>query len=266
MSLNVFGCPTSSLSSHKSLMKEESPLEGPKAYRSCGIWPKASLINHSCTSTARRAFIGDMMIVRATRDMAAGEELTFWYQVPQFKVDMKEELKSWGFECECAICEDVKQTKQAIKKERTKLHTELQKVAKGSATTAVKLERLINKMDATYTRSAEEVPRLGLWDAQMFLARMCLDEGNISKAFKAACKVLTLLGFVIDASQGGFEVKKWGLMVDHLVDAFFLIKVILIKLREVESAKKAEAYAKTAFKIVVGEDASFEKTYAGREI
>lgn len=56
-----------------------------KQFHSCGVWPLASYINHSCNSNARRAFIGDMMIVRATRDLAPDEEINFWYHTPSWK-------------------------------------------------------------------------------------------------------------------------------------------------------------------------------------
>jgi SET domain-containing protein len=48
-----------------------------KKFHSCGVWPLASYINHSCFSNVRRSFIGDMMIVRATQDLRANTELLF---------------------------------------------------------------------------------------------------------------------------------------------------------------------------------------------
>lgn len=74
VSLNVFGCPLSSVNEHKDLLSKQSK---ETAYHSCVVWTQALYINHSCTSTASRAFIGDMMIISATRDLEAGSEVTF---------------------------------------------------------------------------------------------------------------------------------------------------------------------------------------------
>ncbi|PGH18369.1 hypothetical protein AJ79_00435 [Helicocarpus griseus UAMH5409] len=79
--LTSFGCP---LPSRETIMSSRLGTYGQKPkyedekFHSCGIWPIASYINHSCNSNARGAFIGDMMIVRATRDIAANTEITFW--------------------------------------------------------------------------------------------------------------------------------------------------------------------------------------------
>jgi hypothetical protein len=75
MTYNVFGCPDTSLNTHKDILASAS--REPTEFGSCGIWTKASYLNHSCVSNARRAFIGNMMVVRATRDLAADTELTF---------------------------------------------------------------------------------------------------------------------------------------------------------------------------------------------
>jgi hypothetical protein len=75
MSLNVFGCPESSLTTHNNVIANKPNEE--KEYDLCGIWTQASYINH-----ARRSFIGDMMIVRAAKDIDSDTEITFWYQVP----------------------------------------------------------------------------------------------------------------------------------------------------------------------------------------
>lgn len=41
-----------------------------------GIWLKASSMNHACYPNCSRVFIGDMVIVRAARDLATGTELS----------------------------------------------------------------------------------------------------------------------------------------------------------------------------------------------
>ncbi|KAK9119187.1 hypothetical protein Scep_017280 [Stephania cephalantha] len=76
-----------------------------KEYSGVGLWILASFINHSCNPNARRLHVGDHMMVHASRDIKAGEEITFAYfdvLVPLRK--RREMSKTWGFQCNCKRC------------------------------------------------------------------------------------------------------------------------------------------------------------------
>jgi len=47
-----------------------------------GLWLLPSFVNHSCCPNARRLHVGDYLIVHASRDLKAGEEITFAYLDP----------------------------------------------------------------------------------------------------------------------------------------------------------------------------------------
>jgi hypothetical protein len=264
MSFNVFGCPISSLITHKDILASKS--EKPTLYHSCGIWTQASYINHSCTSNARRAFIGDMMIVRTTQDLEPGTEITFWYNAPDGTIDKKLQ-ENWEFVCDCAICQDAKETKAAVVAERQKLSGRMQRLCDSSTLHGIqtdKVERLLKALNKTYARPADEVPRLLLWDPQLLLARVYITQNNMGKCLEAVGKVLTVLGFVIvgaDSSSTSFRVVKWGLMKDHLVEAFLHARTAFEAIGAWEDSRRAEGYAKVAYSIVVGEDTSFESTH-----
>lgn len=245
-------------------MVENHDFKGNRHYQSCGIWSYASMINHSCMSTADRAFIGDMMIVRATQDMEAGDEVTISYRGPQFRGDMHETIRSWGFECGCALCDDAVQTTDAVKKERNAIFDTFESI--GAHMAREDLEQLIARMEATYTQSPEVVPRLGHWAAQKLLTAMYFTEGQSGQTVKDACMILAYLGFDVFASSHKFEVKKWGLVVNVLVEIFLYIKLALQDLGLLKSAQEAEQCAMVAYKILVGEDGSFCETYDGRTI
>lgn len=120
MSFNVFSCPRSSLATHKNAAEAQLEAEKPTAYHSCGIWTRASYINHSWMNNVRRSFIGDMMIVRATKDLEPDTELAFWYQQPDpsdYETFMNT-LAKWEFECDCAICRDAMAMSAAIREQR----------------------------------------------------------------------------------------------------------------------------------------------------
>ncbi|XVE53199.1 hypothetical protein DITRI_Ditri02bG0184700 [Diplodiscus trichospermus] len=70
-----------------------------------GLWVLASFINHSCNPNARRLHVGDYLIVHASRDIKAGEELTFMYFDTLSPFDKRVEMsKPWGFNCKCRRC------------------------------------------------------------------------------------------------------------------------------------------------------------------
>jgi hypothetical protein len=265
MSLNVFGCPLSSFKTHQDYLAHRSGKEN--AFHSCGIWTQASYINHSCASTARRAFIGDMMIVRATQDLEPGAEVTFWYHSPigMNQGEMQDKLKNWGFACTCAICQDEKVTKATVLVQRQKLRDQLLKAFKSVHNKNFgNVERLLQSLNDTYSRPAAEVPRILAWDPQLLLTRVYMSQGNMTKALDAVQKVLASLGFIttgLDATSVQFKVLKWGLLVDSLIEAFLHARDAFEHIRAWDDCKSAEVYAHTVYKMVVGEDTSFEAMY-----
>ncbi|KAK3150595.1 hypothetical protein QOZ80_3AG0235210 [Eleusine coracana subsp. coracana] len=87
-----------------------------------GLWILPSFINHSCHPNARRTHVGDHAIVHASRDIKAGEEVTFPYfdvLVPVSKRGVA--ARAWGFECQCDRCkfeaEDVTLKQELMKAE-----------------------------------------------------------------------------------------------------------------------------------------------------
>ncbi|KAK1376460.1 SET domain-containing protein [Heracleum sosnowskyi] len=74
-------------------------------YYGVGLWVLSSFINHSCYPNAKRFHIGDYVIVHISRDVKAGEELTFGYfDVFSPLCNRKKMASSWGFDCNCKRC------------------------------------------------------------------------------------------------------------------------------------------------------------------
>jgi hypothetical protein len=73
---------------------------------SLGLFVHASYMNHSCLNNTSRSIIGDMMIVRATRDIPANTEITTSYLSPNIgEPNRTNELaKAWKFQCDCKLC------------------------------------------------------------------------------------------------------------------------------------------------------------------
>lgn len=209
------------------------------------------------------------MIVRASRDMEAGTEITFWYKSPDdiSRKDMDEAHKHWGFVCGCAICLDARATSAVILRKREKLVEDLKRVFNPLPMHHIETEKIVRLLDAlnqTYTQPAEDVPRLLLWDPQLALTRIYASQKKAGKRMESAVKVLTSLGFVVvgaDSSQTLFTIVRWGFLVDNLVETFLHLRAAFTAMKVMKDSARAEEYARTTYKIVVGEDESFDATY-----
>lgn len=74
-------------------------------YYGVGLWVLSSFINHSCYPNAKRFHVGDYVVVHVSRDVKAGEELTFGYfDVFSPLCNRKKMAASWGFDCNCKRC------------------------------------------------------------------------------------------------------------------------------------------------------------------
>ncbi|KAK6810721.1 hypothetical protein RU639_013579 [Aspergillus parasiticus] len=256
ITLNGFGCPSSSREFHLSGSSQTDQ------FPSCGIWPNASYINHSCDSNAERSFIGDMIIIRASRDIQPNTEITFWYTTPNVdEYDAhREKLHHWGFRCECVICEDYENTAPSVLQRRMELRKEARQHVQyqGRNMDPAMLEGMLASLADTYTRPACEVPRLAMWDIQRVLAKRHLYFKKPNEAIRAALAVLTSLGYIVQEMP--LVITRWGLMMDHLVETWLILAEAY---QSVDPAPKAQAeeYAKVTYKICVGEDETFGDTY-----
>ncbi|KAJ5312810.1 hypothetical protein PENANT_c007G08348 [Penicillium antarcticum] len=267
--LNCFGCPLSSRESHMSAMRnDETAKKSNEQFHSCGIWRLASYVNHSCFSNARRSFIGDMMVVRATKDLAPGTELTFWYKSP-FTRDSKGDpmdLGHWGFECDCAICQEIQKTDKTVMSKRTRLEADLQKLFNLGAKHSSRIEKSISGLAETYTQLASVVPRLALWKPCLSLAAIFAASHKPKRTVEFGLKALESLGYVIDggklphAAGTPLSVKEWGLMTDGVVGCWMILSGAYETVAPGLEAQ-AKQYARISYRICVGEDSTFEETY-----
>ncbi|KAK7362371.1 hypothetical protein VNO77_04482 [Canavalia gladiata] len=74
-------------------------------YYGVGMWLLPAFINHSCCPNARRLHVGDYLVVHASKDLKAGEEITFAYLDPLCSLSKRKEMSvTWGIHCKCKRC------------------------------------------------------------------------------------------------------------------------------------------------------------------
>ncbi|KAK4446195.1 hypothetical protein QBC34DRAFT_357213, partial [Podospora aff. communis PSN243] len=284
IALNSFGCPISSRESHLSHVFKSK--DG-SAFHSSGIWPQASYINHYCQSNCSRSFIGDMMIARATRDLPAGAELTWWYHPPPtepipYLERQKILLRTWGFMCKCPMCRDLRDTPQSVIEKRKQLRVEFRTLIPtrrdGQTRSLIsgrpvglaalkKAEGVVKWIIATYKKAATQVPILAVAELQLVLSREWEERGNPLETAKFALAALESHGFVVEGgdlskrSRGeALVVKEWGPMMGSVIDCWMFLRNAY-RLAAPELAATAEGFAKVSYRICMGEDETFHETY-----
>ena len=266
--LNCFGCPRTSFHSHfaRAALRAKS-----EVYHTSGMFVKTSYINHSCYSNVRRSFIGDMQIVRATRDITAGAEIFFWYAAPKSDSSYKEtqvEFSNWGFKCTCAVCNEKQKTKNSLLRKRSGLLKDFIAALHGSqGLDGAKAERIVVAIEKTYTGPASEIPRLALREPYLHLTRLYSAVGQHSRVISAGLKFLRALGFIIvekentgSTPESDLEVQQWGLMDDFCIEIWVHLWVAYAHSAP-QLCSKAEGMARTCYKICLGEDETFGETY-----
>lgn len=278
MTLNVFGAPrTSRETLCKILASDKSAGAGEGGFTTAGIWIKASYMNHSCVGNCRRSFIGDMLVLRATTDMAAGTELRFSYRQPQeleSHSDVQRGLKHWGFRCDCILCQARLATPAPQLRRRKALMEDLKGIVdKRSATALAKGVRLLDELKGTYHASYPvEAPRHELCSFCFTMAMEYSQRRDLSKTVDMLVQGLRALGFELTslwppvnrAASGlpapQFEIKRWGVASDTVPWALVNLHGASRSLAPSLSQRILE-YAQTAYSIVVGEKDTFFQTF-----
>lgn len=174
---------------------------------------------------------------------------------------------SQSFHYSCEICKHDQGLSDKKRKKRAALLEEFDNAEEyvvGEASLA-SIERLLAAIEQTYTVPAASVPRLSLWDPHLALTRVYASIEEPERTIKTAWKVLAALGFVVKRDTSSitspFQVDQWGLMADPLIETWVHLWTAygcLVPHRP-ELCKKAEQYARTTYKICIGEDESFEE-------
>ncbi|KAL7622158.1 hypothetical protein AAE478_007660 [Parahypoxylon ruwenzoriense] len=271
--LNCFGAPRTSYESTITAMNDAGGEKHDRsaAHTTCGIWPLASRINHSCITNCRRSFIGDMMVVRACEDMEAGTELHFGYRSPEPNetyAETQKNLGNWGFVCSCALCLDKKSTPRKAVQERKTLRHSLKPLLRPSASVAqlTRAMKILENLEKTYTarQDAPLLPRLELWDPYFALGTGLIERNKLADGLEMLLRGLEALGSIVVAcpprdsgdeknkKKVMLEIKRWGAVNEYTVGAFLQMMHAYRKLAP-ELCKVAKEYAGVVYSICCGD-------------
>ncbi|KAI4676403.1 uncharacterized protein J4E88_007319 [Alternaria novae-zelandiae] len=134
---------------------------------STGLWRHAAYINHSCLSNTTKEFAGDMIIIRATQPIKAGEEIFHPYDASlDYETRQGFLERTWGFRCQCKLCDAEKEDGKEVRDKRMELVGEADAFidktpwAGAKRLQLRKAQGILREMDKTYDEGRwEGLPR-----------------------------------------------------------------------------------------------------------
>ena len=174
--------------------------------KSTGLWVQASYMNHSCLPNAHRSFIGDLMILRAIRDIPRGTEICVAYRSDSHDVDKRhEDLQKWGFQCSCGLCDADVKSSAAQRSTRNTISESIcifvqknviTRQSRPSNDTFAEAEVLLQQITATYPEDIYHgLPRLAIVPMDEWFVRAYSVMGCHGKVIQYASAVLRDLGY-----------------------------------------------------------------------
>ena len=226
-----------------------------------------SYINHSCLPNSVRTFLGDVLLLRATRNIAEGEEITAQYVAPELVLEERQHkfMGTWGFACDCTLCTVDARVGNKVEGERMVIFEELKSVAQklGNTPTVTALKKFakrLRNLEALYNEDTyAELPRLCLVHPTLFLTEAWRALKNMDKMLESATKLLKYFGILVRSEGDKLEVrKKYGLVNVETVRALkYMAEGYESKGMEA-LAGEVRKVARVWFMIITGTDVGFE--------
>lgn len=271
--LNGLGCPRV-----KSRDMEEQMQNKLDHEKSNGIWLQASYMNHSCLSNVTCAFIGDMMVVRAVRDIPAGGEILHGYNSPYVPfAERHQELKeNYGFECDCDLCRVEAQVQKVVVDKRTRIRKKIDSFlaehnlgdrnlfVKTPAQKAI-AKKLLAEIRDTYPKALfERLPRLACIEIGLWVARSIT--GPRSKAIlDKFLDVLRDLGFFVNIKGRKVTVDRRAAYHHEIaIHAAIYAAHCVEELGNRSAACALKALAKEIYTAISGAEEGFEQWFLGQ--
>jgi len=201
---NCFSLPLSTLDDTK-----QSGQEGRLAK---GLWVHAACMNHSCVPNTMRSFLGDMIISRATKNIAKGEELFQVYVPVKPLIDARtlQYKNSWGFECNCPLCMIERTSPDSMLAKRVEVLNTVEKACnKRNSTkglvpdsTIRNIEKLQKQLEDLHEPEVfDGMPRLMLVYPCNWLVEAYRGRKNWPKVIRYAMRVVRNFGFNVPLDE-----------------------------------------------------------------
>ncbi|KAK4502484.1 hypothetical protein PRZ48_005909 [Zasmidium cellare] len=244
-----------------------------QATSSTGVWMTSSFINHDCIGNAARSFMGDVMVIRATKDLEKGDEILMRYKNSDDDIEsfQKTVLSSWKFTCSCALCTAEAKTPEPQRQRRLELIKEARaflqanQISEQYPPTPVlitKAEQLRAKIEASYGQAQfKNLPRQGLQDLSLWICTAHI-LGAQHKVQTAAAAVLRDLGFMISIKKNKVSIERTNCRMDMSgIYAGMYLAVSYYRKGQNEVGKQLERFTMEMYETIHGCMLGFEEKF-----
>jgi len=231
-----------------------------------GLWIMPSYINHSCWPNSVRSFLGDLLIVRAARDISEGEEITINYIENRAGVQERQKAfyTEWGFNCECTLCQvevaesqEVQDKRQELIEKALKFKVYFKQSVKKSNSAIAPLTTLIKGIEATYAKPEFIHPRVLLLSPTDILQTFFVRAERPQDVFLLAKQTLNRLGFKITTRGRKVVIERYGYMGYLVMRVFIHVITAGAMAGDLWTAILWKNIAIKAYEVLVGERESF---------
>ncbi|KAK5113327.1 hypothetical protein LTR85_010944 [Meristemomyces frigidus] len=260
---NAYGCSTPS----KKQTQTHFGLNSHSGEINSGIWTHASYINHACVCNAHRTFIGDLILFRATKPIAKGEEITTAYtQIADYDERQKRFTEHWGFQCTCMLCTAEGADTAGDRRGRTRLERKAQTFQERnklhddahppSTKRVQEAEGLATALKVTYdAKRFEGVPRNAALGIQAWLVQAYHDRHDAASCLTAVVEYFKLLAYedvVINHATVTLRAGKGSKVNEEAVHTLQYASKVMLETGKRNAAVKLDDLAKELYLIVNG--------------
>ncbi|RPA92785.1 hypothetical protein L873DRAFT_1749909 [Choiromyces venosus 120613-1] len=240
-----------------------------------GIWILPSYMNHSCWANSVRSFLGDLLIVRAARDIPEGEEITTNYlqtDHPQSESRVEKRQKhfrsQWAFECQCTLCEvetaesdEVKDKREELVEKALKFKVYLMQSLTKAGEGIEPMIKLVKGIEATYSTPEFLYPRVPLISPSHILHSFLARTQRPRDVLALAKGALNGLGFKIQLKAGKLVIERYGYLSFPIINLFVHVITAGAMCDQRLTAMLWRDLTINVYEVVAGERESFFDVY-----
>lgn len=237
---------------------------------STGLWSRAAYMNHSCLFNGERSFVGDLIIVRAAKEIPEGTEITLPYLAvdPNTQERQSVLLETWGFRCDCRLCaiETHANIRRDILVRAVTSFLKNNPLDRGpfpSKQIMETAEKLARDMELTYSADAfQNMPHLAAIPLYEWLCQANALHATTTGLGHWACALLRSHGYRINvhASQVNLD-RSNGILTSRVVDALIYLCGVYRKQSPNLLSTKLKEMAREMYRAINGVSTGFEDRY-----
>ncbi|THV98629.1 hypothetical protein D6D18_05201 [Aureobasidium pullulans] len=233
-----------------------------------GLWINASYVNHSCIPNVAHSYIGDMMILRAAKNIPKGTEITMAYRKPHADPEIRqaEYQKLFGFRCTCNLCTAEAQRSafhkllvtQAAEQPLTWLLSNIEGMARFAEAQAL----VITTIHAYSTATLKSLPRWSLPEAHACMMFNYRSAKDLDKTEECAIALANDLGYQITIERTRVHLDRTNGYSDMImVDVLANLTEVAVRRGHLELALEFQSLAKEMYIITNGVISGMYKKY-----